>query len=201
MRSFVFIAVFLVFLPTYVLAKDKDPLGFENAAVEYRINLELLMAISSVESSHNVSAINPNTYDGNPDQGHMQIHSGTWRESLGEVRWKRMLEDPKFCTLVGAWVLRGYINQYGNNWNAVCAYHTGSSLDQLRERAKTGIKKDVERYKRGQDYVQKVQVAMKRYQEKGATKNYAKVKRKNIEVASAEKQYWGEDDRPLRSNY
>ncbi len=187
--------------PSLCMAEDSDPFGFTAAARHYQVSVELLKAISYVESRHKNTAINKGTFDGNPDQGHMQVHSGTWRKKLGEARWKRMLEDPKFSTMIGAWILRGYINAHGNNWNAVCAYHTNYSLEYLqRKAAQTREQDDIDRYKRGSDYVQKVYAAMKMYMDKDTASKYGKEPVEQQRVATAKQEYWGEDDRPLRSS-
>lgn len=196
MRIVCILIVTLFLFPAGAFA-DSDPFGYEAAATHYEIKLELLKAISSVESNHNNGAINNGTYDGNPDQGHMQVHSGTWRKSLGEARWKRMLEDPKYCTMMGAYILRLYINEYGNNQHAVSAYHTNYSLDELREKAATGIEEDVKRYERGKAYVARVKVAYKKYCGKKTPKLANTPKKQMV----ANNDYHGEDDQPLRSHY
>ncbi len=189
--------IMVLFLFPAGVSADDDPLGYKGAANYYKIKLELLKAISSVESNHDNAAVNNETYDGNPDQGHMQIHSGTWRKHLGEARWKRMLEDPKYCTMMGAYILRLYINEHGNNKQAVSAYHTDYSLDELREKAATGIEEHVERYKRGKAYVAKVEAAYKKNCSRKTT-NQARPQQKQM---VANNNYHGEDDQPLRSHY
>jgi len=99
--------------------------GFESAGKQYNIAPELLKAISKIESNHRADAVHLNT-NKSVDVCHMQINSSTWRKELG-FRWD-YLGHPEYCTMVGAWILRGCIERYGYNWDAVACYHTGYSL-------------------------------------------------------------------------
>ena len=125
-------------------AKSYANMCFEVAGKEYNIAPELLRAISYVESRHKPDAINNNknkTYD----YGHMQVNS-FWKKYLKEDY--SMLNNPCYCTKVGAWILKQCIDRYGYNWNAVACYNTGSL-------------KTPEKRKIGQVYIKKVQAALK----------------------------------------
>lgn len=198
MWSAVRLAIFAIFLclPIMAFAGDDSVFGFNEAGRMYKVDPVLLKALSSVESSHRQSAVNKATYDGNPDQGHMQIHSGTWKSVLGDKKWKKMLEDPRYCTYVGAWVLRHYINRFGNNENAVCGYHTGRSLNYLYAKAKTGKARDIERYNEACTYVQNVIATYKKLGGKGHERR--RDHSENLRVAQGQSD--GTEDQPLKRN-
>jgi len=116
---------------------------FTRAGEHYGISPLILKAISKVESNYNPYATNYNK-DGSMDYCHMQINS-YWVKHLG-YRW-RFLNNPCYCTMVGAWILKQCINKYGYTWDAVACYHTGKSIKELKgkrkEKAKKYIKKIV----------------------------------------------------------
>jgi soluble lytic murein transglycosylase-like protein len=94
---------------------------FEKAATTYNISPQILWAISKQESGHRATAINFNK-DGSFDFCHMQINS-KWKSTIGKERWQ-YLNDPCYCTMVGAWILSLCIQKYGYNWNAIGCYHS-----------------------------------------------------------------------------
>ncbi|NVM20480.1 MAG: lytic transglycosylase domain-containing protein [Desulfobacterales bacterium] len=100
---------------------------FEEVSRRYGISPHLLKAIARVESNMQPHAINHNK-NGSVDYCHMQINS-YWKKHLKE-RWQ-YLNDPCYCTMVGAWILKQCINRYGYNPNALVCYHTGKSLPEL----------------------------------------------------------------------
>jgi soluble lytic murein transglycosylase-like protein len=107
-------------------AADND-YCFEKAATTYNISPQLLWAISKHESGHNTKAINFNK-DGSFDFCHMQVNS-KWRSTIGEERW-RYLNDPCYCTLIGAWILSMCIQKHGYTWQAVGCYNSPSKKIQ-----------------------------------------------------------------------
>lgn len=124
------------------IARAGTELYFEAAGRYYGLNPKVLAAIAWVESRHRTEAINHNK-NGSRDVCHMQINS-TWSQRLGE-NW-RHLTDPRYCTLVGAWILAGCVKRYGYTWDAVACYHTGSSSseapsDRQRRRAELYVTK------------------------------------------------------------
>jgi hypothetical protein len=78
----------------------------------------------------------------------MQINS-LWVSQLGETYLD--LNDPCYCTQVGAYVLLGCINRHGYTADAISCYNTGRALDQLSGRKKIAAEKYVlnvlDRYK------------------------------------------------------
>jgi len=100
---------------------------FDEAGRRYSISPHLLKAIAQVESNMQPHAINHNK-NGSIDYCHMQINS-YWKKHLKE-RWQ-YLNDPCYCTMVGAWILKQCIDRYGYNPDALVCYHTGKSLSEL----------------------------------------------------------------------
>jgi len=125
-----FKVLMFVFFVSLSLITKVQAYCFEEAGQRYSVSPLLLYAISSVESSFNVRAINVNT-NGSEDRGHMQINS-FWKKYLGDSGWDS-LYDPCYCTNVGAWIVADCIARYGNNWDAVACYHCGHSPADLPE--------------------------------------------------------------------
>ncbi|MBX3630307.1 MAG: lytic transglycosylase domain-containing protein [Nitrosomonas sp.] len=99
---------------------------FEEAAARYKLNPELLKAISRVESNGNPNAINRSNKNGSHDIGHMQINS-RWLPTLKTYGiTEQSLFDPCINTHVGAWVLAGNIQRMGYSWDAIGAYNARS---------------------------------------------------------------------------
>jgi soluble lytic murein transglycosylase-like protein len=112
-----------------------DDYCFESAAESFGVDPEILQAISYVESRLRPAAFNANT-NGTVDYGHMQINS-LWVSEIGLTY--TLLDDPCFCTKVGAWILSGCIDKYGYNSNAISCYNSGRPLGKLsgKQRKKT----------------------------------------------------------------
>ncbi len=77
----------------------------------------------------------------------MQINSW-WVLRIGENYLE--LEDPCYCTKVGAWILMDCVKSYGDNADAISCYNTGKSLKALdgdrQMAAKRYVKKVINRY-------------------------------------------------------
>lgn len=99
---------------------------WKSASERYAIHVSILHAIARTESAMKPEAINRNI-NGSVDVGLMQINS-RWFPQLAEMGiqpgdlWNS-------CTNihVGAWVLAGYIRQFGYGWRAIGAYNAGPS--------------------------------------------------------------------------
>lgn len=122
--KFWFVAIFLSF------AGASQAACFEEAAARYKVPVELLKAISKVESNGNPKARNTNK-NGTQDIGHMQINSW-WLPVLAQygISEKHLL-DPCINTNIGAWVLAQNIARYGLTWNAVGAYNASTESKRL----------------------------------------------------------------------
>jgi len=120
---------FLV-LATFFLSLDASAACFEEAAARYKVPVELLKAISTVESNGNISATNSNK-NGSVDFGHMQINDW-WLPKLEPYGiTKEKLMEPCTNTYVGAWILAQSIATHGFTWNAVGAYNATSEYKRL----------------------------------------------------------------------
>lgn len=108
-----------------IFAHASWPACFFEAANEYGIDSQLLMAIAEVESSMNACAVAVNS-DGSEDLGLMQINSW-WLPKLAELGVTRqMLFEPCLNTKIAAWILYDSFVRYGHTWKAVGAYNAGT---------------------------------------------------------------------------
>ena len=125
---------------------ETDAFCYESAGKDYGISPRLLEAISWTESRHDTAAININP-NGTTDYGHMQINS-LWVALIGETYLA--LDDPCFCTKVGAYILSGCIGKHGYNTNALSCYNSGRPLNKLkgdtRKRVITYVRRVEARY-------------------------------------------------------
>ena len=95
------------------------------AAERYWLDPLLLYAIAQVESNLDMNARNTNR-NGTYDIGLMQINS-THLPTLSRygVTERRLREDACASIMTGAWILAGFVRQYGYGWEAVGAYNAG----------------------------------------------------------------------------
>jgi soluble lytic murein transglycosylase-like protein len=109
---------------------------WNEAGARYNIDPALLQAIAQVESGLNANARNHNK-DGSYDVGLMQINNRHLpRLASYGITEKRLLSEPCTSVMVGAWILAGFVQRVGYNWNAVGAYNagTGKNRQGARER-------------------------------------------------------------------
>lgn len=100
---------------------------FEESAAKYPIiNPHTLRLLAKHESGQRLSAINQNQ-DGTTDYCAMQINS-RWLPKLAQfgITPQKLLTDSCLCIDTGAWIFAQQVLKYGNTWQAVGAYHTGS---------------------------------------------------------------------------
>lgn len=111
------------------------------AARTYDIPAEYLWAIGSVESGL-TSVVGPKNKNGTHDIGIMQINTShlPYLEKYGITR-SRLLHEPCLNIHVGAWVLRGNINQHGETWEAIGAYNASKRRPDLRLKYAKKIRK------------------------------------------------------------
>jgi soluble lytic murein transglycosylase-like protein len=103
---------------------------FEQAASRYNVPVELLKAISTVESNGNPAATNKNK-NGSVDYGNMQINDW-WLTKLQPYGiTKASLLDPCTNTYVGAWILAQNIATHGATWKAIGAYNAKTEYKRL----------------------------------------------------------------------
>lgn len=103
---------------------------FDEAAKRYKLPVELLKAISTVESNGNPNAVNHNK-GGSVDYGHMQVNDW-WLPKLAPYGIsKEHLIDPCINTNVGAWILAQSIARHGFTWKAIGAYNASTDYKRL----------------------------------------------------------------------
>ena len=110
------VAVILVVLTPF----QANAFCFQAAGERYGVSPWLLWGISRVESNMNPAAVHHNR-NGSVDVGLMQINS-SWQRQLGGT-WAE-IKDPCTNVMVGAWLLRQCIQQFGYTWAAVGCYNS-----------------------------------------------------------------------------
>lgn len=146
------VITFIIFFLFHTLATaTKLTECFDQAAVTYNVDSNLLKAIAKVESNFNSKALNINK-NGTKDYGLMQINSW-WLNKLEGfgITKKDLKEDPCINIHVGAWVLAENFNSHGVNWNSVGAYNAGFKKDNihkaLRQKYAQKVYRHYERFK------------------------------------------------------
>ena len=126
--------------PRFGVAADRGDLA---AANRYRLDPLLLYAIAQVESNLDLAARNVNR-NGTRDIGLMQINSiHLPRLAKYGVTERRLREDACTSIITGAWILAGFVQQFGYGWEAVGAYNagTGQTRASLRKRYADKVRK------------------------------------------------------------
>ncbi len=95
---------------------------FSTAATNHGVDEDLLRAIAKVESNYNPEAINRASHA----LGEMQIHPVNFAVLRKYGITETDLHQPCTNINVGAWILAGFIKQYGHVWRAVGAYGAGN---------------------------------------------------------------------------
>ena len=103
---------------------------FDSAGSYQRVNPTMLRAIAVRENSRCDSTIHKNA-NGSVDVGCMQINSIHFKELSGHGVVPNDLLDQCKNIYIGAWHYKKMIRKYGDNWNAVGAYH--SETPRLRD--------------------------------------------------------------------
>jgi soluble lytic murein transglycosylase-like protein len=97
---------------------------WDQAALKYGVNAQLLYAIAKTESSLKATAINRANANGSYDVGLMQINS-SWLPMLKRFGiTEKDLYEPCVSIEVGAWILAHNIRSHGYTWAAVGAYNS-----------------------------------------------------------------------------
>ncbi|AOJ09985.1 lytic transglycosylase domain-containing protein [Burkholderia mayonis] len=95
----------------------------DDAARRYRVNVDLLRSIAYYESGLKPRALHCND-NGSIDIGLMQINSVHLPALRAQGIDRGRLYDASVNARVGAALLRRQIDQYGETWRAVGAYHS-----------------------------------------------------------------------------
>lgn len=96
-----------------------------NAAAYHGVNMDILRAIMRVESGFNPGVVSRNS-DSTVDYGMGGINTVHLPELQKHGITKSALLDPCVNTYVAAWHLRKKMNQFGNTWFGIGAYHSAT---------------------------------------------------------------------------
>ncbi|MEM5433794.1 lytic transglycosylase domain-containing protein [Paraburkholderia diazotrophica] len=96
-----------------------------DAAKYHRVNPTVLLAIAVVESKMRPDAMHVNA-NGSHDMGVMQINSIHLPELARYGVKREDLYDGCKNVYTGAWILRKRLDEYGNTWAAIGAYHSAT---------------------------------------------------------------------------
>jgi len=114
---------------------------YYQAAKDYGIDADLLIAIGIKESRLNNHAINRNSFD----YCQMQVNR-THRTELEKfgINPVELTNKPCACIYTGAWVLAKFFKQYGVSWNTVGMYNAGARntprLNKIRQNYSNDVK-------------------------------------------------------------
>ena len=147
------LSIFLLCFANSLYAGISSDFCFTSTAEKYGIDPLLLEAISYVESRNNPQALSRNDTQ-SIDYGHMQINS-YWIKYLGMSYLK--LNDPCFCTKVGAAILVNCIGSYGLNINALSCYNSGKKLSSLEKEVRQKVEGYIGKVKMRYDHLAKNQ--------------------------------------------
>ena len=136
-------ACLTILLAVFAFASPACRADCFNAAAKYQhVNPEVLRAIAKVESRDNPHAVNRNR-NGTVDFGLMQINSVHLRELNRYGIHRRDLMNECKNIYTAAWLLRQKMDQHGNTWQAIGAYH--SETPALRKQYAGLVKHKVRR--------------------------------------------------------
>lgn len=117
-------------IPAARAAPASQAACFADAASRFHVSENLLRAIAKVESNFDPEAVNPSSRA----LGVMQIHPSNF-VALGRYGiTEKDLRDPCTNIHVGAWLLAGFIRQYGAVWRAVGGFGAGNGKRRIDER-------------------------------------------------------------------
>jgi soluble lytic murein transglycosylase-like protein len=102
---------------------------FTTAATNHGVDEDILRAIAKVESNYNPEAVNPSSHA----LGEMQIHPVNFAALQKYGITETDLHHACTNINVGAWILAGFIKQYGRVWRAVGAYGVGNDKSPKAE--------------------------------------------------------------------
>lgn len=107
---------------------------WNEAAIRYDLEPELLQAIAAVESGYRAQALNHANRNGTRDIGLMQINSIHLPRLLKQgITEERLLKEPCLSVEVGASILAEFVQRFGYNWTAVGSYNVGAGPGPQRE--------------------------------------------------------------------
>ncbi|EEU1357156.1 transglycosylase SLT domain-containing protein [Escherichia coli] len=131
----------LLMLSSPVIAQD----CFELAGIDYKIDPDLLRAISWKESRYRVNAIGINPVTGY-GSGLMQVDSQHFNElARYGIKPEHLTTDPCMNIYTGAYYLAIAFKKWGVSWEAVGAYNAGFKKSERQNRRRLAYASDVYR--------------------------------------------------------
>ncbi|WP_137414025.1 transglycosylase SLT domain-containing protein [Escherichia coli] len=131
----------LLMLSSLVIAQD----CFELAGRDYKIDPDLLRAISWKESRYRVNAIGINPVTGY-GSGLMQVDSQHFNElARYGIKPEHLTTDPCMNIYTGAYYLAIAFKKWGVSWEAVGAYNAGFKKSERQNRKRLAYASDVYR--------------------------------------------------------
>ena len=131
----------LLMLSSPVIAQD----CFELAGRDYKIDPDLLRAISWKESRYRVNAIGINPVTGY-GSGLMQVDSQHFNElARYGIKPEHLTTDPCMNIYTGAYYLAIAFKKWGVSWEAVGAYNAGFKKSERQHRRRLAYASDVYR--------------------------------------------------------
>ncbi|HFE7524134.1 TPA: transglycosylase SLT domain-containing protein [Salmonella enterica subsp. enterica serovar Newport] len=135
------LSVLLVLMSTVVHAAD----CFDLAGRDYKIDPDLLRAISWKESRNRVNAIGINPVTGY-GSGLMQVDSQHFNElARYGIKPEQLVSDPCLNIYTGAYYLAIAFRKWGVSWTAVGAYNAGFKKTPLQDARRLDYANDVHR--------------------------------------------------------
>ncbi|TQN75477.1 UNVERIFIED_ORG: transglycosylase-like protein with SLT domain [Citrobacter freundii] len=117
---------------------------FERAGRDYRIDPDLLRAISWKESSYRVEAIDLNPVSGF-GSGLMQVDSQHFNELKNYgIKPEHLLTDPCMNIYTGAYYLAIAFKRWGYTWRAVGAYNAGFRETDAQEKKRQKYAQEIQ---------------------------------------------------------
>lgn len=133
------LAICLMLINHFATAAD----CFDLAGKDYRIDPDLLRAISWKESRNRVNAIGVNPVTGF-GSGLMQVDSQHFNELAGYgIKPEHLLSDPCMNIYTGAYYLAIAFQKWGINWEAVGAYNAGFRRTERQSQRRLTYARDI----------------------------------------------------------
>lgn len=108
---------------------------FDMAGRDYKIDPDLLRAISWRETNFNQNAINTKNHDGSIDIGIMQINSNNIDKFIiYGINQDNMKNDACLNIYTGAYILALSFKRWGVTWEAVGAYNAGFKKSDAQDK-------------------------------------------------------------------
>lgn len=100
-----------------------------DAAERYNLPVDLLYAISRVETGNRSNLVSGSNRNGSYDIGLMQINSRHLpRLAKYGITASDLLHNPCLNLHIGAWILAEFVARYGYTWQAIGAYNAGDPV-------------------------------------------------------------------------